>query len=250
MRILGVNHGIIGIEVNKPDAIELLQERIKATGAAGISVVALKTRYPQGGEKQLIQAVCGREVPSGKLPFDVGVMVQNVGTVVSIQEAVVHGKPLIDRITTITGFVNRPGNYRISTGVAFEHAIQAGADGFPDAERLAAVINGGPMMGKSVRQLDVPVIKGTSGILVFSEGEVEVRPEGPCIRCGRCVDACAMGLMPTELAVAARQKNAAGLKDVMDCIECGSCSYVCPTGRELVHWIRIGKAVFRNARRS
>jgi len=249
MRILGVDQGIIGIEVNKPDAIELLQQRIQETGATGISVVPLKTRYPQGGEKQLIQAVCGREVPSGKLPFDVGVMVQNVGTVVSIQEAVVHGKPLIDRITTITGFVNRPGNYRISMGVPFAHAIQTGADGFPDPKRLAAVINGGPMMGKSIRQLDVPVIKGTSGILVLSDGDVDVRPEGPCIRCGRCVDACAMGLMPTELAVSAQQKNAAGLKDAMDCIECGSCSYVCPTGRELVHWIRIGKAVFRNARR-
>lgn len=250
MHILGVTKGIIGVEVNKPDAIALLEKRIRETGAEGIVVAPLKTRYPQGGEKQLIQAVCGREVPSGKLPFDVGVMVQNVGTVVSIQEAVVHGKPLIDRITTITGYVNRPGNYRIPTGMPFEHAINEGADGFPKSDQVGAVINGGPMMGKSVRQLDVPVVKGTSGILVFSADQVDAQPEGPCIRCGRCVDACAMGLMPTELAIAAQQKNPDGLADAMDCIECGSCSYVCPTGRQLVQWIRVGKTIFRNARRS
>ena len=250
MRVLQVEKAVIGVEVNKSDAISLLKERIRETGSTGISVVPLKTRYPQGGEKQLIQAICGREIPSGKLPFDVGVMVQNVGTMVSIQEAVAHGKPLIDRITTITGYVNRPGNYRIPVGVSFEHAICSGADGFPEPEQVGAVINGGPMMGKSIRQLDVPVVKGTSGILVFSDSQIDAQPEGPCIRCGRCVDACAMGLMPTELAIAAQQKKTELLTDAMDCIECGSCSYVCPTGRQLVHWIRVGKAIFRNARRS
>jgi len=248
MKILAVERAVIGIEANKPDAIETLS-RILETMDGRIAVQPLKTRYPQGGEKQLIEAVCGRRVPSGKLPFEVGVVVQNVGTLVSIHDAVVHDRPVLDRVTTVTGAVKAPGNFRVPLGTPFAHLIDA-AGGFIQAETVGAVINGGPMMGKSVRNLDVPVVKGTSGVLVLSRDMLSVEPEGPCIRCGRCIDACAMGLMPTALAHAAKWKQVDALRDVMDCMECGSCSYVCPTRRRLVHWIRIGKAVFRNAKRS
>ncbi len=248
MHILGVQRAIIGIEANKPDALSNLRKLTEGSNFP-INVIALKTRYPQGGEKQLVQAVCGRKVPSGKLPFEIGVVVQNVGTMISIHEAVVYGKPVIDRITTVTGQVNRPGNFRVPIGISFSHLIEA-AGGFREPESIGAVINGGPMMGKTIRCMDVPVVKGTSGILVFSRDEMPLREEGPCIRCGRCVDTCPMGLLPTALADAARFRQPERLTDVMDCMECGSCAYVCPTNRRLVHWIRIGKAVFRNEKRS
>lgn len=248
MHVLGVQQAFIGIEANKRDALNNLRKLSEASNLP-INVMALKTRYPQGGEKQLIQAVCGRKVPSGKLPFEIGVVVQNVGTMVSIHEAVVYGKPVIDRVTTVTGQVNQPGNFRVPIGMSFNHLIAA-AGGFREPESIGAVINGGPMMGKTVRCMDVPVVKGTSGILVFSRDEMPLREEGPCIRCGRCVDACAMGLVPTALADAARLGQPERLTDVMDCMECGSCAYVCPTNRHLVHWIRTGKAVLRNAKRS
>ncbi len=249
-RILGVEKTYIGIEDNKMDAIEAFEKTIRSMNLTEIEVARLKTKYPQGGEKQLIYAVMGREVPSGKLPLDVGVVVQNVGTIFAIYEAVYHGKPLIDRITTITGYVNEPGNFRLLVGTSFEHAIESGTGGLKDRDKVRAIINGGPMMGKAVRQLDVSVMKGTSGILAFSDDDFEYVEEGPCIRCGRCVDICPMGLMPTELAKAARHKEAENLGNAMDCLECGSCGYVCPTSRHLVHWIRIGKAAYKNANRS
>jgi len=176
-------------------------------------------------------------------------VVQNVGTMISIHEAVVYGKPVIDRVTTVSGQVNRPGNFRVPIGTSFSCLIEA-AGGFREPESIGAVINGGPMMGKTVRCMDIPVVKGTSGILAFSRDEMLLREEGPCIRCGRCLDACAMSLLPTALADAARSHQPERLTNVMDCMECGSCAYVCPTSRRLVHWIRIGKAVFRNAKRS
>ncbi|MBN1295995.1 electron transport complex subunit RsxC [bacterium] len=249
-RILGIENTWIGIEANKPDAIAVLEKLITDGNHPGIRVAPLKTRYPQGGEKQLITAVTGRVVPSGKLPFEVGCLVQNTGTAIAIYEAVCLDKPLIDRITTITGFVKQPGNFRIPIGVAFDHAIDSGAGGFIDAGRVRAVINGGPMMGKTVRTIDIGTMKGTSGILVLADTDYNTKPEGPCIRCGRCIDGCPMGLMPTSLALHAEFNKSAGLKDVMDCIECGTCSYVCPTHRQLVHWLRIGKTIFRNADRS
>jgi H+/Na+-translocating ferredoxin:NAD+ oxidoreductase subunit C len=249
-KVLNVDTVFIGIENNKPDAIEKFQQRLDTGRYPGITVAGLKTKYPQGGEKQLIKAILNREVPSGKLPFDVGVIVQNVGTVFSVYEAVCLDKPLIDRTVTISGFVNRPGNYKVPMGVSFEHAIVQAAEGFKDDQCVKEVINGGPMMGKSVRQLDVTITKGTSGILAVSNSDFAYRDEGPCIRCGRCIDKCPMGLMPTALAMYAKHEQPEGLGDVMDCIECGTCSYVCPTNRHLVQWIRVGKPVFRNANRS
>ncbi|MBN1357077.1 electron transport complex subunit RsxC [bacterium] len=248
--ILEIDSIIIGIENNKPDAIRAFEKLIETDSYPGMRIAALKTKYPQGGEKQLIKAILDREVPSGKLPFDVGVIVQNVGTVFAVYEAVYCGKPLIQRVVTISGFVNNPGNYLLPLGVSFEHAIRAGAGGFRDDTRVKEVINGGPMMGKAVRQLDVTVTKGTSGILVLSDQEFSYDGEGPCIRCGRCIDTCPMGLMPTLLAMNARYERIEGLKSVMDCIECGTCSYVCPTHRQLVHWIRAGKVLLRKANRS
>ncbi|MBN1551641.1 electron transport complex subunit RsxC [bacterium] len=248
-KILNVDNTVIGIESNKPDAAKTLTKAIADSGYRGISVCILKTKYPQGGEKQLIKAITGREVPSGKLPFDVGVLVHNVGTVYSIYEAVCLEKPLIDRITTLTGFVNTPGNFKIKIGTTFNHALIHGAGGTPNEEEVCSIINGGPMMGKSVRNLNVAVMKGTSGILLFSRKDFFYKPEGPCIRCGRCVDACPMGLMPTVIAMNSQYQVSDQLQDAMDCIECGSCSYVCPTSRDLVHWIRIGKILYRNAQR-
>ncbi len=249
-KILNVQTVYIGIENNKPDAMDRFQQCLNSNSFPGITVAGLKTKYPQGGEKQLIQAVLGRQVPSGKLPFDVGCLVQNIGTVYAIYEAIYRNKSLWERVTTITGFVQNPGNFRIRIGTTFEHAVNAGAGGFKDNDRVNKVINGGPMMGKTVRQLDVSLTKGTSGILVLADEDIHYEPEGPCIRCGRCVSHCPMGLMPTALAMAAQFNNPDGLKNIMDCIECGTCSYICPTHRQLVHWLRIGKTIFRNASRS
>lgn len=249
-KVLNIQNTWIGIETNKLDAIKKLQLLVDSGKYPGINLAPLVTKYPQGGEKQLISAVTGREVPSGKLPFEVGCVVQNTGTAVAIYEAVCLDKPLIERIITITGFVKSPGNYRIPIGVPFRYAIEACAGGFRDDTRVKAVINGGPMMGKTVRSLDVTTMKGTSGILVLSDADYRYQDEGPCIRCGRCVDDCPMGLIPTKLATGAEFKRPADLDSVMDCIECGTCSYVCPTQRQLVHWIRLGKTQFRSIPRS
>lgn len=248
-RILGVPRVVFGIEANKPDAIALLEARIRALGLEGFEVATLKTHYPQGGEKQLIQAILGREVPSGKLPFSVGVVVQNVGTAFAAWEAVAHRKPLYERVVTVTGFVKRPGNYRFRVGTSFREALET-AGGVVDEARVRAIIHGGPMMGKAIRDLDVTIMKGTSGIVVLSDQDFHYEHEGPCIRCGRCVEACPMGLMPTELAVGAQFNLVDRLGDAMDCMECGCCSFVCPTHRKLVHWIRLGKVLHRNHTRS
>jgi electron transport complex protein RnfC len=243
-RILKVNEVIIGIEENKPDAIDLFLKLLEKPEYKSFKVASLQTKYPQGGEKQLIYAATGREVPSGKLPFEVGVVVQNVATAFAVYEAVFFNKPLIDRITSITGFVKNPGNYRIKIGTTFDFALtQAG--GPVDEERVRSVINGGPMMGKSVRQLDVSIMKGTGGIVVLSDKEFYYDEEGPCIRCGKCIDVCPMGLMPVNLANDTIARNGKLLANSLDCIECGSCSYICPTNRKLVHWIRFGKTIYR-----
>ncbi len=238
---LGVKEVIIGIENNKKDAIKHLSKLAK--NHKNVRVEALKVKYPQGGEKQLIRAITGREVPSGGLPMDVGAVVHNVGTVFSIYEAVQKNKPLIERVVTVTGrFLEKPGNYwtRIGTPVA---DLIATAGGLP--ENTGKIINGGPMMGKALSDTSVPVMKGTSGILVFPDVEAKRGKVKNCIRCSRCITVCPMGLEPyllmnlTQKAMADRAKE----EDILDCIECGSCSYVCPSNRPLLDFIRLGKKI-------
>jgi electron transport complex protein RnfC len=237
MKVLGVRRACLGIEANKLDAIRHMS---KLSAAAGVEVVGLKVKYPQGAEKQLIKAVLNREVPSGGLPFDIGVVVQNVGTVLAVREAVAQGKPLIERVLTVGGDgVEEPKNLQVRIGTSF--AAVLGACGGTRLNGEAKVLMGGPMMGIAQYSLEVPVIKGTSGILVFRRGRQE--KETPCIKCGRCVEVCPMGLMPVRIADYAERDNFAMCVEygVKDCMECGACAYVCDTKRPLVHWVKYAK---------
>jgi len=239
MKGLGVDKAIVGIENNKPDAIEKMNQVVQGSK---VTVQGLKVKYPQGGEKQLVQALLKREVPSGGLPIDVGVVVFNVGTAVATYEAVMKNRPLIDRMVTVTGKeLKNPSNFRVRIGTPVSMLIEK-AGGLPD--NTAKVINGGPMMGKALSTLDVPVVKGSSGILLISEGESRRKEVKPCIRCTKCVTVCPMGLEPyllmslSEKSLFERMEH----EKAMDCIECGSCSYTCPSSRPLLDYIRLGKA--------
>lgn len=240
MKVLGVSKGFIGIEENKPDAIAALSEATKGTA---IEVLPLKTKYPQGAEKTLIKVICEREVPSGGLPMDVGVVVQNVGTVVAIADAVGKGLPLVERVVTVTGgAVAEPKNLLLRIGDTFAHAVEL-CGGFNEAP--AKLIMGGPMMGMAQGRLDVPIIKGTSGILALAAADVNAGREKPCIRCGRCVDACPMGLVPSMLSILGQRglyQVAKEEYDLLDCVECGSCVYACPAKRNIVHYVKYLKA--------
>lgn len=239
MKGLNVNRAVIGIENNKPDAIKHLKGLIKKY--KGIEICPLKVQYPQGGEKQLIKAVIGREVPSGALPISVGAVVNNVGTALAVYEAVMKNKPLVERIVTVTGkSISKPGNFLVRVGTPVSQLIDA-SGGLP--EDTAKVISGGPMMGKAVSNIDTPVTKGTSGILLIKDEEAHRKPMQNCIRCGRCVTACPMGLEPFLLMTLSEKKiwDKTEEERVMDCIECGSCSYSCPANRPLLDHIRYGK---------
>jgi len=240
MKALGVNRAIIGIENNKPDAIVHLTTLVK--NLDGIEVAALKVKYPQGGEKQLIKALTGREVPSGKLPIEVGCVVDNIGTAFAVYEAVQKNKPLIERIVTVTGpEIDHPANYLVRIGTPVSDLIKQSA--IPE-EKIGKLISGGPMMGKSLNSMDVPVTKGTSGILVIPEYQASRVPARVCIRCGRCISVCPMGLEPYLLSALAYNTNWEQLETekIMDCMECGSCHYTCPSGRPLLDYIRLGKS--------
>jgi Na+-translocating ferredoxin:NAD+ oxidoreductase subunit C len=240
MKALNVEQAVIGIEANKPDAIDYLTTL--SGGFSGITVQPLKVKYPQGGEKQLIKACCGREVPSGKLPLDVNVVVQNIGTAFAVYEAVQKNKPLFERVVTVTGVkLASPGNMKVRIGTPVSALIEA-AGGMPSD--TGKVVNGGPMMGKALANIEVPVTKGTSGIILFPE-EDSIRGEvSPCIRCGKCTVACAMGLEPWMLSAASEKDmfERAEAGKITDCMECGSCSYVCPANRPLLDYIRLGKS--------
>lgn len=240
MKAIRVDKAFIGIEKNKPDAIENLTKL--ASAFSGIQIVPLKVKYPQGGEKQLIKAILNREVPSGGLPIHVGTVVQNVGTAFAVYEAICKNKPLIERVVTVTGkSVRTPKNILARIGTPLHMLVEA-AGGLP--EDTGKIISGGPMMGKAVTSLDIPVSKGTSGILIVPEKE-SVRAEmGPCIRCARCVQACPMGLEPYLLMTYSQKARweEMELEKTLDCIECGSCSYTCPANRPLLDYIRLGKS--------
>ena len=246
-RILGVKRIIIAIELNKPDAIETMT---KAAEGTGVEVAPLVVRYPQGAEKQLIYALTGRKVPSGGLPAAVGCVVSNVGTTAAIYEAVCLGKPLYERVTTVTGTpVVKPGNYRFRVGTLYRTALEL-CGGV--SEDPAKIISGGPMMGMAVYSLDIPVMKGTSGILLLNRDELVQYSPSACLRCGRCNDVCPMSMMPGILsAQIEHQKFELAEKwHVMDCIECGSCAYICPAGRPLVQHMRRAKAVVNAKKRA
>lgn len=238
MKALRVDKAVIGIENNKKDAVEHLQELLK--NDSQIKVQALKVKYPQGGEKQLIKAISGREVPSGKLPVEVGCVVQNVGTAYAVYEAVQKNKPLIERVVTVTGNVSKPANYMVRLGVPVSYLLEL-SGGIP--ESTGKIINGGPMMGKALNSFDVPVSKGTSGIIVLPESQSKRSAEVNCIRCAKCIGVCPMGLEPFFLAQLAEVKDweKSEANKIMDCIECGSCMYVCPSYRPLLDYIRMGK---------
>jgi electron transport complex protein RnfC len=235
-----VTRALIGIEANKPDAIELLKE--KARDYPGVEVVPLKVRYPQGAEKQLIKALLDREIPSGKLPLDVGVIINNVGTALAIYEAVQKNKPLFERVVTLTGKkLNKTGNFLARIGVPAAMLLEALGEEMPPG--TAKIISGGPMMGKAVNSLAIPITKGTSGLVLMDESEARRREPANCIRCARCAGACPMGLEPYLLEKLARRDrfDACEAEAVTDCIECGSCSYTCPSAIPLLDYIRYGK---------
>lgn len=239
MRGLGVEKAIIGIENNKPDAIMEMTELCASD--ANINVQGLKVKYPQGGEKQLVQALLKREVPSGGLPIDVGVVVFNVGTAHASYLAVQKNRPLIERVVTVTGkSLSNPSNFLTRIGTPASFIIEK-AGGMP--EDTAKVINGGPMMGKAVSNLEIPIVKGSSGILLIRNDEAKRNEVQACIRCTKCVTVCPMGLEPYLLMNHAEKAMFDKLEynKVMDCIECGSCSYTCPSSRPLLDYIRLGK---------
>ncbi len=243
MKALGVNRCAIGIENNKPDAIEHLRQTIqRGRYHAGIEVVPLRMRYPQGGEKQLIAAITGREVPSGGLPIDVGAVVQNVGTALAVYQAVQKNRPLVDRVVTVTGKeVAFPKNLRVRIGTPISDLIAA-VGGLPQG--TGKVINGGPMMGRAMANLDAPVTKGTSGVLMMEAGKAKRGTPLNCVKCAKCVDACPMGLEPYLLSKLSKLLlfDRLEAERAADCIECGCCAYTCPSNLPLLDYVRLGKA--------
>jgi electron transport complex protein RnfC len=241
MKAVKVNKGYIGIEENKPEAIKLLTA--KAARNPQIEVVALAQKYPQGGEKQLIDAVIGRQVPAPPaLPVDVGAVVQNVGSAYAVYQAVMKNKPLFERYTTVTGkHISRPGNFLVRMGTPFGKLIEL-CGGMPEGDNK--VLAGGPMMGRSVSSLDVPVCKGTNSITVLTDTDARRKAIQPCIRCGKCANVCPMGLEPYLIATLSSLKRyeRAEREDIVSCIACGSCQYTCPSHRPLLDNIVQGKA--------
>ena len=240
MRAAKVSRAYIGIENNKPDAIQRMTE--KATQYPGIEIVPLKVKYPQGGEKQLIDAVIGRQVPAPPaIPIHVGAVVQNVGTAYAVYEAVQKNKPLFERVVTVTGkSLKNPSNFLTRMGTPMSQLIEA-AGGLP--EDTGKVIGGGPMMGKALANTEVPICKGSSGVLLMNDKETRRAEPQPCIRCAKCVGVCPMGLEPFLLATCSAKGDWERVEHemIMSCIECGSCQFTCPSHRPMLDYIRLGK---------
>lgn len=240
MKAIRVNKAFVGIENNKPDAIRLMKK--VAAAYAGIEIVPLQMKYPQGGEKQLIEAIMGRQVPAGALPVSVGAVVQNVSTVFAVYQAVQKNKPLFERVVTVTGDgLSNPSNLCVRMGTPVRQLVET-CGGVP--EDTCKVICGGPMMGKALVNLDVPVSKGTSGILLMGGQEARRSAVQPCIRCAKCVAVCPMGLEPYLLATASAHGDfeRAENENILSCIECGSCQFTCPSHRPILDYVRLGKA--------
>lgn len=245
LKALGVGSGIIAVEENKSDAAARIEQELKGDGS--LRVMCLKTKYPQGAEKQLIKSCVGREVSSGKLPMDVGCVVQNVQTAKAVHDAVVLGRPLYERVLTVTGAIHSPKNLRGRTGTLVSEIV-ALCGGLRDD--VKKVINGGPMMGTSLFTLDVPIVKGMSGIVALTAAEVKANEPTPCIRCGKCIEVCAMGLPSTTITRYVESRGAAAAGELLecnvtDCIECGTCAYVCPARIPLLQNLRVAKQIVR-----
>ncbi|MEE8412178.1 MAG: electron transport complex subunit RsxC [Acidobacteriota bacterium] len=243
--LVGAERSYIGVEKNKPDAIEAL--RRAGVDDPGLQVVPLEVKYPQGAEKMLIDAIFKLEVPSGKLPIDLEMVVNNVGTAAALSDLIRSGMPLIERVVTVSGTgIRRPANVLVPIGTPLKDLIEYCGGMLP---RVRQVILGGPMMGQTQKSLEVPVVKGTSGVLVFTRS-VPVIDEQPCIKCGRCLEACAMFLNPSRLALLVRSEDVDALKQhhMTDCFECAACSYACPSSIPLVQLMRVGKAMVRQAK--
>ena len=248
IKALGVNRAVVAIENNKKDAIAHLKSL--ASKYHHIEITPLKVKYPQGGEKQLIDAIIRRQVPSGKIPVEVGAVVQNVATTFAVYEAVQKNKPMIERVMTLTGkTATNPGNYLVRLGVYLSSVVDQ-AGGVP--ENTGKIVGGGPMMGRSLMNLNVPMAKGSSGVLFIKKEEAVRKPIKNCIRCAKCVSVCPMGLEPFLLMTQSERNMWSEMESnrTMDCIECGSCSYTCPANRPLLDYIRFGKttvaAIIRN----
>ncbi len=239
LRILGIGSAFIGIENNKAKALHILEKTIREnTFKEKIDIIRLKTKYPQGAEKQLIKSILKKEVPSGKFPGDTGIIVLNVSTVFAIREACIFDKPLFERYVTVTGKIfKKPGNYKIRIGTRISDIIEE-CGGLKD--RPGKILIGGPMRGTSVSDLNTPVAKGTSGIIFLSRKEAQSYRSGPCIRCGRCASACPSRLMPFELGnlILNSRYDLLERSNIYDCIFCGTCSYVCPANRPLSSLIK------------
>lgn len=245
---LGAKRVIIGIECNKPDAIERLNKY--AAAYPDIEIAPLKMKYPQGGEKQLIDAVIGEEVPSGKLPSDIGVIVQNVSTIYAIYQAVQKNRPLIDRVVTVTGKkLPRRGNYLVRLGTSINEILAYSGFDSANSDETFKIINGGPMMGAAMSNLDAAVLKGTSGIVLLKGEDAFRHEEKECIKCGKCIEACPMGLEPYLLFRLCELNRYDELlpNHVIDCIECGCCTFTCPAALPLLDYIRTGRAYARRA---
>ncbi|RRC97865.1 electron transport complex subunit RsxC [Prevotella sp. OH937_COT-195] len=241
MKAVNVDKGYIGIENNKPEAIKLLKE--KASHMKGIEIVPLAQKYPQGGEKQLVDAVINRQVPAPPaIPVNVGVVVQNVGTAFAVYQAVMKNKPLFERYTTVTGKkIKNPGNFLVRMGTPMRELIEA-CGGLPEGDNK--IIAGGPMMGKALMSMDVPICKGTNSVTIITGDEARRKEPQPCIRCAKCVNACPMGLEPYLLSAYSSMKYWEKLESesITSCIECGSCQFTCPSHRYLLDNIRLGKS--------
>ena len=225
--------GTIAIEDNKPEAIKLFKEKNKSER---ISILSMETKYPQGGEKQLVFACTSKEIPSGKLPMEIGCIVQNVSTIAAIHKAVNEGLPLIQKVVTIAGgAAASPGNYEARLGMTFRDLISAAGGLKSDPYKIVV---GGPMMGVAIGSLDAPVVKTTSGLLLLTEQEAKKPPEENCFRCGKCVAICPIGLVPTDLTRTAIKRSPLFIEfNGMDCISCASCSYICPAHRNIARHI-------------